>query len=1780
MIKLAIKQIVPVDLTKDIEFLVEYSNEKVKQEYSKVIHVVPGKDISQLLPKELDGLVNLQITAEGNINLNKVMPGIELHLDAYNGVINNCDLQLEALFVSAKTIDLHHNISVMNKISLAASKGLNNYSNLIANKANLTTDGKVVNFNKFVALTNMDIKGKSDFTNKGVWGSRGSLWHDGHSILNSGVFNAKDAKINLSKHSQEERHSLFTNDNLFVINNILKMSANKTTVNTGDFLVLGDATFTLSSLYNKGKMASNGKFYVDTKTHITNKKNGYLFAGDRLKVIFRKKNYGNVFNFGNITADVVAIRACQNFSNDLDGQIICRDFQLPASKLFLNAGKIYGKEKCILNLNNIKGHKATNTSSGQILSNTKVSLVVANDFTNYGYISGHQQVKGFCYGSLFNLEGKINSEAILELKAIFKLVNETEICGKETTITSEYINNKQQGSIIGAESLTVKGEILDNAGKLLSDKQLDLDLETLIKNFKFGIIYSANDLNLHFGIESKNSGVLEGTNSLKINSEQGLFTNSKRGEIHSHHLAANVHGTTNAGLISAKQLTSNSKWLFNRGDITAEQAVIKTQNIFRNLQQGTIQVDSIAQIVSENNFDNMGELLSNDRLSIIGKEVYIYAKSKLSTQHELYLEAVDLFAKGEIQSGGDLLLLIKENFEHEEAKIAANGELALRLKDGQQVKYNINTPGGMQIEFITKEGVLYNNAKLQAGEDLIINEPGYVIVNGQYSADAQILAGNRLAITAKQVENKQGTLSGRDGLITTTEGGFTSHGKLDFTDNLYINAKQEIVLDGQLKLGRVFQAIAEGYVSISDSIEAQDIVIASLLNNVEVHSHKVRVGNGENFAEKLHQTRLHAKNLLKIFAGGNILLEAVGTESGAAGTEIEAIGKILDIPISLVRQSVQHLYGRFSGTIKDTWWDDATSTHKSAQNIVFKSGQETILHAPTLEAQNVDSYSGGDTKWMPIQHGHNVQTNLVEKTRGAFGSKTRFISSNQTTNWTTGTNAKLEDKIHIHSDAGIELHQPNIKAKINELEAADGVKILHGRRYYAFQEIISKKSALWHETSISQGSSETFIAPNIEGEIRIKAKSLEIETIGGKILSFLDQIKEKPDDTTYTQLQEKFEYHFESHGAPGPGLVALVALATAVATQGTASGWAAGVAKSSATMQASLTAGFQGLCAKAAASFTANNFNLGKAVKELASTDTVKELAVQMISAGVMHKVAMRIGSSGGNGATSTKELTKNFTFGQRAALNVSKAVTNAGLSAAIQGQSFDKALSRNLVAAGAATLVDPILKQVDTADSSTGEVDFGKQVLAHMGAGALTSVITNDPNGIAIGAMSGVINAVGARLAESEKAKKDKGKGKDKVEDTGREQDKEPEKTKQAKGKERVTNHGREVEVPAAKIQNKKQQQTKDKYDLAEPKELTVKQQLFLKIKRQLEVQQRIAAENGQGFDLNQAISNTKRILNEASSEELVGIAKRFDLSQQHNDAPKLQTASVGKPIPENTAMPTKELSKSMIGMDLNPNFGEKLLIGSGRAFVKTGQGIKQLGLVAGEKLGFVSNGTTSGYTADINKETALYDSTLVGQSVTAKTGEFITDAAVAVMVPGGSGTSGAKLIASSAGTGAFLGAIHPTEDGSLTSRAQNAAIGAAGGAVGGYVFGKTAQGLKWVWKEGKVQHGLYNFENKVYVTHAFSKTRGGKIKHGHVLDTPQNRRIIVETYADKKNFIGTDKWGKEYFAKLLPDGRESWVRKRGDIYESAGINNIPKFFNPDHTLVHNKLIVKGPKP
>ena len=71
-----------------------------------------------------------------------------------------------------------------------------------------------------------------------------------------------------------------------------------------------------------------------------------------------------------------------------------------------------------------------------------------------------------------------------------------------------------------------------------------------------------------------------------------------------------------------------------------------------------------------------------------------------------------------------------------------------------------------------------------------------------------------------------------------------------------------------------------------------------------------------------------------------------------------------------------------------------------------------------------------------------------------------------------------------------------------------------------------------------------------------------------------------------------------------------------------------------------------------------------------------------------------------------------------------------------------------------------------------------------------------------------------------------------------------------------------------------------------------------------------------------------------------------------------------------------------------------------------------------------------------------------------------------------------------------------------------------------------------------------------------------------GHIPDTPENRTLLENVANNAENFRGTDKYGNEWYTKILEDGREVWVESRnGNIFD-GGINETPKPWNPNTGL------------
>jgi hypothetical protein len=88
----------------------------------------------------------------------------------------------------------------------------------------------------------------------------------------------------------------------------------------------------------------------------------------------------------------------------------------------------------------------------------------------------------------------------------------------------------------------------------------------------------------------------------------------------------------------------------------------------------------------------------------------------------------------------------------------------------------------------------------------------------------------------------------------------------------------------------------------------------------------------------------------------------------------------------------------------------------------------------------------------------------------------------------------------------------------------------------------------------------------------------------------------------------------------------------------------------------------------------------------------------------------------------------------------------------------------------------------------------------------------------------------------------------------------------------------------------------------------------------------------------------------------------------------------------------------------------------------------------------------------------------------------------------------------------------------------------------------------------------GNYSKENNIrlpkgesQIKHIFAKRRG------HIEDTAENRKLLIDTAANEANCIGTKPNGNRWYAKELDNGTQAWVEVLNGIIQNGGVNNTP---------------------
>lgn len=272
-------------------------------------------------------------------------------------------------------------------------------------------------------------------------------------------------------------------------------------------------------------------------------------------------------------------------------------------------------------------------------------------------------------------------------------------------------------------------------------------------------------------------------------------------------------------------------------------------------------------------------------------------------------------------------------------------------------------------------------------------------------------------------------------------------------------------------------------------------------------------------------------------------------------------------------------------------------------------------------------------------------------------------------------------------------------------------------------------------------------------------ESLEVLIAENPDLAWMKEIKEQ-DRATWLAIEEAHEEWSQSNSSMSGAAMAIIAIViTAVtfwtgvgATLGAAmiaqsaalSAAAAGVSASvSAAAAAMANAAFATLATKVVTSLANNQGRVGDAFKELASEETVRALAISVISAGVTAGVLSNIPTVNVGDSTFATNLVND------GIQNVASATLNSGLDAAINGTDFWDTYRDSLIVAGVNTAGGAVTSEIGSAkhNGKFGE-GWAGQVLhkgAHAAVGCARAAATNE--NCAVGAAGAVVGEITGEL-------------------------------------------------------------------------------------------------------------------------------------------------------------------------------------------------------------------------------------------------------------------------------------------------------------------------------------------------------------------------------------------------------------------------------------------------
>lgn len=338
--------------------------------------------------------------------------------------------------------------------------------------------------------------------------------------------------------------------------------------------------------------------------------------------------------------------------------------------------------------------------------------------------------------------------------------------------------------------------------------------------------------------------------------------------------------------------------------------------------------------------------------------------------------------------------------------------------------------------------------------------------------------------------------------------------------------------------------------------------------------------------------------------------------------------------------------------------------------------------------------------------------------------------------------------------------------------------------HYSYSSV---KKGLFTTETVSKGRNiETGVPNSIVGGLSVEAlNGISVEYEGDPALSLDQQLDEisgmegmswvndvrNHPDVDWNAVALAQEQWYDKNTSISPAFAALITIAVAIATSGAGTAFAGvlGAAEGGA-IAAAVSAGTSAFISQAtlAAANGAVNGDMEGAFDDFTSNDTLKSLAIAMVTAGAIAKVDaafFNADASAIDGAQSavdsaattgqaqagvdaalagTETAARSFSLGAQAAEAVTHAAVRAGAESIIAGAEFDDVFIRSLAQNALNTLGESLATKIGAAKANQ-QINVATQYVAHAAVGCLvgTATATLDDGETQLGCASGAGGAV-----------------------------------------------------------------------------------------------------------------------------------------------------------------------------------------------------------------------------------------------------------------------------------------------------------------------------------------------------------------------------------------------------------------------------------------------------